>query len=268
MWRRVRVSIHACTLYACRRWRGDTNAIRGAKGLLRKCLRKSVALIVMAWRRVSSGLVEARVRVCWRVCDPASGRAGRCQYSRIAYHAQARVLLDRRGQIRLVSMLRAWYGYAQQMRNEMRQRKGVEDAAAAAAAAAAEAQEKQAEAARRRRHTEVEERETLRGWRLVAGFLCEWARQTEQRQASLIRRWQWWSQHRMAWVPAAAAAGNALLRSQPTAAQLWLQTLRSASRPEEPNEDGGPRVPKSLLSLMLTRWATSALAKLKRQVHA
>ena len=185
-----------------------------------------------------------------------------------AYHAQARVLLDRRVQIRLVSILRAWYGYAEKLRNEMCQRKVVEDAAAAAAAAAAEAQEKQAEAAQRRRHTEVEERETLRGWRLVAGCLCEWALQTEQRQASLIRRWQWWSQHRMAWVPAAAAAGNALLRSRPTAAQLWLQTLRSASRPEETNEDGGPRVPKSLLSLMLTRWATSALAKLKRQVHA
>ena len=172
-----------------------------------------------------------------------TGRAGeRADVNTHAYHAQARVLLDRRVQIRLVSMLRAWYGYA--------------------------AQEKQAEAARRRRHTEVEERETLRGWRLVAGCLCEWALQTEQRQASLIRRWQWWSQHRMAWVPAAAAAGNALLRSRPTAAQLWLQTLRSASRPEETNEDGGPRVPKSLLSLMLTRWATSALAKLKRQVHA
>ena len=265
MWRRVRVSIHACTLYACRRWRGDTNAIRGAKGLLRKCLRKSVALIVMAWRRVSSGLVEARVRVCWRVCDRAGQRA---DVNAHAYHAQARVLLDRRVQIRLVSMLRAWYGYAEKLRNEMCQRKVKEDAAAAAAAAAAEAQEKQAEAARRRRHTEVEERETLRGWRLVAGCLCEWALQTEQRQASLIRRWQWWSQHRMAWVPAAAAAGNALLRSRPTAAQLWLQTLRSASRPEETNEDGGPRVPKSLLSLMLTRWATSALAKLKRQVHA
>ena len=185
-----------------------------------------------------------------------------------AYHAQARVLLDRRVQIRLVSMLRAWYGYAEKLRNEMCQRKVVEDAAAAAAAAAAEAQEKQTEAARRRKHTEVEQRERLQGWRLVAGCLCEWARQTEQRQASLIRRWQWWSQHRMAWVPAAAAAGNSLLRSQPTAAQLWLQTLRHVSRPEETSEGGGPWVPKSLLSRMLIRWATSALAKLKRQVHA
>ena len=49
-----------------------------------------------------------------------------------AYHAQARVLLDRRVQIRLVSILRAWYGYAEKLRNEMCQRKVVEDAAAAA----------------------------------------------------------------------------------------------------------------------------------------
>jgi hypothetical protein len=132
----------------------------------------------------------------------------------------------------------------------------------------------------------------FRGRVLLRGSWSEWAREAEKRKVLLLRQLQWWAQHKMVCFSSDRAqaghedhnhsgisslsSANAGLRSSvtssasflpslPTAAALWLGRVRSGGQDE--GRGSSRRVPKSVLSQAVARWATVALQRLKRQVR-